>query len=635
MAVWACHYATTASGTTAAWQCSAKQCNATATGSARVPVALPVPVALIRLQLVPVGRGITASPISMMLLLLVLLAPAASHALSLRPNETHLFLDLDGIAAIENITVALGALTKNYASPAVVPEHPWEELLHFYTSALAVPAGAAGAGSAAEFRLYYSCFVPSGPMYLCVATSADGGTWFKPLLSAFPFNGSATNRVFLVNQSSPGSWPGSVFLDARAGVPAAERFKLTYEGAGMERLLYLATSPDGLQWAKRVPEAPILDTRLFSDTQTAMVWDAAGGRYLVFGRADAQEPGNTSVGCYGAYPSLRRVMLAVSNVSAEGPFSAPVQVLGPGAPDAPSCLDIYNPAPIAVPGALLLLPASYLHYPAAAAVPPPAPGATANDGLLDVRLAASRNGAAFALVSRDVFLERGIGYRLPAAAGGAFAAAGSDADAGFVFACAGGLVDGEALLDPAAATQRTPTAPFPFYVPPPRQGLLYFGAQRTHGGSASAPSAGFQGVLTASLRREGWAGLRSPPGDPAGAGAFTTLPLTVPRAADACGAPGAQLWLLLNAATSVAGSVGLALLDGATLAPLANFSTPCVFTGNAVRWPAAWATAGNPAQPCTRDISSLAGSSVAARVALRHAHLFAWELQCVAAGASL
>ena len=81
----------------------------------------------------------------MMLLLLVLLAPAASHALSLRPNETHLFLDLDGIAAIENITVALGALTKNYASPAVVPEHPWEELLHFYTSALAAPAGTASA----------------------------------------------------------------------------------------------------------------------------------------------------------------------------------------------------------------------------------------------------------------------------------------------------------------------------------------------------------------------------------------------------------------------------------------------------------------------------------------------------------
>jgi hypothetical protein len=572
--------------------------------------------------------------VSALLLLLLLLAPApAVAALSLRPNETHLFLDLDGIASVENVTVALGALTKNYTFPIVVPEHAWEADLHFYTSALAVPAGAAGAGSAPEFRLYYSCCVPGGAMYLCLAVSADGAApWRKPLLGAFPFNGSATNRVFLVNQSSPGSWPGSVFLDARAGVPAAERFKLTYEGAGMERLLYLATSPDGLSWARRAPEAPILDVRLFSDTQTAMVYDAAGGRYLVFGRADAAEPGNTTGGCFGAYPSLRRVMLAVSNVSAAGPFSPPVQVLGPGAPDRESCLDVYNPAPIAVPGALLLLPASYLHFAAAAAVPPPAPGATANDGLLDVRLAASRDGAAFALVSRDAFLERGIGCRLPAAAGGAFAAPGSDADAGFVFASAGGLVDGEALM---GADPRQPSAPLPFYLPSPRVSLLYFGAQRTHGGSATGARAGFQGVLAAGMRREGWAGLRSPPGDPAGAGAFTTLPLVVPSAAAACGAPGAQLWLLLNAATSVAGGVGVALLDAGTLAPLPGFGAPCDFTGNAVRWPAAWATAGDPAQPCTSDLAGLAGRSIVARVALRHAQLFAWELQCVAAGASV
>jgi hypothetical protein len=569
-----------------------------------------------------------------LLLLRLLASPAPTvHALSLLPNVTHLFLDLDGIATTSNVSIALGALTKNYSFPAVIPEHPWEAALHFYTSALAVPAGAAGAGSAPEFRLYYSCFVPGGAMYLCLAVSADGlGPWHKPLLGAFPFNGSATNRVFEVNASSPGSWPGSVFLDARAGVPSAERFKLTYEGAGGERLLYLATSPDGLQWARRAPEAPILDTRLFSDTQTAMVWDAAGGRYLVFGRSDSPLPGNTTGGCFGAYPSLRRVMLAVSNTTAQGPYSEPVQVLGPGAPDRESCLDLYNPAPIAVPGALLLLPASYLHYPAAAAVPPPAPGATANDGVLDVRLAASRNGTAFALVSRDAFLERGIGCRLPAAAGGAFAAPGSDADAGFVFASAGGLVDSEALLGPAP---RLPSAPYPFYLPSPRVALLYFGAQRTHGGSASAAGAGFQGVLVASMRREGWAGLRSPPGDPAGAGAFTTLPLTVPSAAAACGAPGAQLWLLLNAATSVAGGVGVTLLEAGTLAPLANFSTPCEFTGNAVRWPAAWATAGDPAQPCSRDIAGLAGRSIVASVALRHAQLFAWELQCVAAGASL
>jgi hypothetical protein len=558
------------------------------------------------------------------------------------PNDTHLFLDLNGIVSAPNLTVGLGSIQKNYAAPAIIPEHPWEEVLHLYTSALAVPA-AAGGGGAAEFRLYYGCYThaPGCPMYLCLAVSADGFAWRKPLTGAFPFNGSATNRVFLVNASSPGSWYGSVFLDAGPGVPAAERFKLTYEGAGSERFLYLATSPDGVAWARRVPETPIIATRVFSDTQTAIVWDAPRGRYLAFGRSDDPLPGNTTQACPGAYPSLRRVMLSVSAAGAEGPYSAPAQVLGPGAPDSADCLDIYNPAPIAVPGALLLLPASYLHFPAAAAVPPPPPNGTANDGVLDVRLAASRDGATFAFVSRDAFIARGVGYRLPAAAGGAFAAADSDEDAGFVFATAGGLLDGEALLAPAAAA-RAPTPPLPFYAPPARVGLLYFGAQRTHGGSQRGA---FQGVLRATLRREGWAGLRSPAADPAGAGEFTTVPLSVPRPADACGAPGAQLWLLLNAAAAVAGRVAVTLLNATTGMPLPGFSAPVPFTGDAVRWPAAWAAAagdpgGAPKSDIstlagTSDISSLAGTSVVARVQLVHAQLFAWEVQCVAAGARL
>lgn len=581
----------------------------------------------------------------MLFLLLPLLLVLHVQALSLQPNQTHLFLDLEGIASTENVTVSLGALQKSYgATPAVVPEYPWETSLHFYTSALAVPAGMAGANSPAEFRLYYSCFTPDGPMYLCLAVSSSGiGAWSKPLSAAFPFNGSATNRVFLVNASSPGSWPGSVFLDTRQGVPAGERFKLTYEGSGGVRQVYLASSPDGLTWARRDPEVPIIPTRLFSDTQTAMVWDAQGGRYLLFGRADAALPGNTTVGCPGAYPSLRRVMLAVSNTSAEGPFSVPLQVLGPGAPDSLSCLDLYNPAPIAVQGAWLLLPSSYLHFGSSQAIPPtPYPNGTDNDGLLDVRLAASRNGVNFSFVSRDAFLERGIGYRQPGGMGavsGSFSAGDSDSDAGFVFATAGGLLDPELLVggdgSGRGSSSFPPTPPFPFYTPTSRVGLLYFGAQRTHGGSAGSPGP-FQGVLVAALRREGWAALRSPANDPAGVGSFTTAPLTVPNPATLCGSgPGAQLWLLLNAATSVAGAIGVELLDGATLAPLPNFSLPLPFTGNSVRWPAAWATTDSPQEPVLRDIGGLAGTSIAVRVTLTHAQLFAWEVQCVAAGASL
>lgn len=552
------------------------------------------------------------------LMLALVCVPSAFGTLSLEPNATHLFLDSQGLASLANITFALGDVFKEYASPAVVSEYPWEEGLHFYTSAVAVPAGAA-AGVAAQFMLYYSCFISGGAMFVCLAVSGDGVTWTKPLSPAFPFNGSATNRVFCVNASSPGSWPGSVLLDPAA--PPAERFKLTYEGAGSERFLYLATSPDGVAWARRVPEVPIIAVRVFSDTQTALVRDASSGRYLAFGRADTPIGPNATAGCEGNYPSLRRVLLATSTTGAAGPYAAPVQILGPGFPDAYACLDVYNPAPIQVSGALLLLPSSFRHFGVSAAIPPYPQNATStfNDGVLDVRLVVSRDGVNFTFVSRDAFLARGTGYRDPTH--GSFSAAGSDPDAGFVFATAGGLVDPAALLAPAAAF--APTPPFPFAVPSARVTLLYFGTQRTHGGSSSF---GAQGVLRATLRREGWASARSPASDPVGAAAFQSAPLVVPAAAGACGARGAQLWLLLNARTAVAGSVSVTLLAPDARTPLPGFDVPLPFTGNAVRVPVGWRRAG---ANVTHDFSALAGARVVVRVELVHAELFAWEVQCV------
>jgi len=130
----------------------------------------------------------------LVLVLALALAPVLS-ALSLTPYATHLFLDSDGLAESFNVSFALGDVRKEYATPAVVAEYPWEEGLHFYTSAVAVPAGAV-AGAAAYFALYYSCFTSGSPMFLCLAVSADGVAWTKPLSLAFPFDGGATNRVF-------------------------------------------------------------------------------------------------------------------------------------------------------------------------------------------------------------------------------------------------------------------------------------------------------------------------------------------------------------------------------------------------------------------------------------------------------
>lgn len=169
-------------------------------------------------------------------------------------------------------------------------------------------------------------------------------------------------------------------------------------------------------------------------------------------------------------------------------------------------------------------------------------------------------------------------------------------------------------------------------MPSARVGLLYWGAQRTHGGSGTHP--GFQGVLRASLRREGFASASSPRDDPVGAAAFRTVPLVVPQPAAACGgAPGAALWLLLNARTGVAGSVAVTLLNATTLAPIPGYAAPVPFTGDAVRVPVGWATTDEPDTPVAYDLGPLAGEAVAVSVALVHADVYAWEVQCVVAAA--
>ena len=537
-----------------------------------------------------------------------------------------MFYDTQGLASINNVTFSLGDVRKESEIKAVVsPDFPWETSLHFYTSAIAIPANTIPTIDFDTYRIYYSCFFGDSPMYLCLAVSSDyGKTWNKPLTMSFPFNGNLpTNRVFVVNLTSPGSWPGSVLLDSRSDVPASERFKISYEDGGGLRYIYIATSPDGINWSRRNPEEPLFPVRLFSDTQTAIIFDPLFNRYLVYGRQDSNLPGNTTSGCFGGYASLRRVMLAISNDSAVGTYAEPFEILQPGYPDDINCLDIYNPAPIVVSGAILLLPSSYRHFSAIDSIPSPQESnVTANDGILDIRLAISRNGINYSFISRDVFLTRGVGYRDPIH--GSFSALDSDRDAGFVFATAGGLLDNEVFIP---VNSRLPSPPFPYHVPSSYVSLLYWAAQRTHGGSASNSS--FEGILRATLRREGFACLRTPSSDPVGLASFTTIPLAVPKTKDVCGSSNSQLWLLVNAKTSVAGKVSVTFLTPSTLSPLLGFDIPIPFTGDSVRAPVKWATVNNPTHPYISDISTLGGSDIVIKVDLVHAQLFSWEVQCI------
>ena len=87
------------------------------------------------------------------LLLLACLAFSAARAqsLSLAVNTPHLFLDLDGIATVTNLSVALGQLNKDYSAAVVAPEQPWEAFLDFYSSLVLVPAALTGTGAPAFY----------------------------------------------------------------------------------------------------------------------------------------------------------------------------------------------------------------------------------------------------------------------------------------------------------------------------------------------------------------------------------------------------------------------------------------------------------------------------------------------------
>ena len=149
------------------------------------------------------------------------------------------------------------------------------------------------------------------------------------------------------------------------------------------------------------------------------------------------------------------------------------------------------------------------------------------------------------------------------------------------------------------------------------------------------------GILRATLRREGFGGISSPSSvaqNPAGVGSFRTVALTVPSAATSCpSSSGYELWLLLNAETSAAGQILASLLDATTLQPLPGFAEADAvpWIGNAVRAPVQWGSSSTTnATTTSADISQLDGKQVVVAVALRHAKLWAWEVQCVARDAA-
>ena len=80
---------------------------------------------------------------------------------------------------------------------------------------------------------------------ICYAESSDGVSWTRPNLGLFEVRGIKDNNVVM-----PGNGTLSPFLDARPGVPSAERYK-----ALSGPRVYV--SPDGFHW-KKLREEPVM-----------------------------------------------------------------------------------------------------------------------------------------------------------------------------------------------------------------------------------------------------------------------------------------------------------------------------------------------------------------------------------------
>ncbi len=114
----------------------------------------------------------------------------------------------------------------------------------------------------------------------CVAESADGVTWTKPMLGLFEIDGSRDNNVVLASMS-PYSHNFSPWLDTRPGVDPDQRYKalcgLHPEG------LALFVSPDSLRWTLLKKRVITSDSFAF-DSQACAFWSAGEQQYVCYFR---------------------------------------------------------------------------------------------------------------------------------------------------------------------------------------------------------------------------------------------------------------------------------------------------------------------------------------------------------------
>jgi hypothetical protein len=245
----------------------------------------------------------------------------------------------------------------------ITPTEPWEGKVFAYNHVVHVGPG--------ENRMYYDCIENPSIRRICLATSVDGVTWTKPNLGVFSRNGSTANNIVLLDSGN------SVFLDKNPAVPASQKWKMTCSAAAY-------SSPDGIRWARMNSTGGAVVHG--DDSKPTGNWDPRLKKYVIYDRTRVQVRGQVtrSIG--------RCVTDDFTHWEKETPGGkGPCPTVFSVDLHDPSSLDVYTnawtPYPsIESPAVHLFFPSMYHHFGA------DAPWGFGNDGLLDIRMVASRDG---------------------------------------------------------------------------------------------------------------------------------------------------------------------------------------------------------------------------------------------------
>lgn len=162
------------------------------------------------------------------------------------------------------------------ANVAIRFDRPWEGTYSQYATIIR---------DGNEYLMYYRG-LPSLPEectdgeVTCLAESKDGIEWTRPDLGIYEIRGTRENNVVL-HGHTPASHNFAPFIDARPGVPAAERFKAVAGTAHSGGLLIFA-SADGREWRK-LREEPVITEGAF-DSQNIAFWSESESCYVCYFR---------------------------------------------------------------------------------------------------------------------------------------------------------------------------------------------------------------------------------------------------------------------------------------------------------------------------------------------------------------